>query len=288
MADVNGEIYTTSGIPYQNNWDTWTSVPQGSGTPVALPGATVAVVPPIYDQRFRLYIADRLGEIRKTSSADPPATPENVRVTSVTAQTIDISWNESNPASVELDGFVSYLTWTGGGSNIKLHGPADRTASFTGLQSGIEYKFKILAYNANGYSPISAPVVVTTPIATGTVIVNLDRQQAGPTYAPYAGQYPPFGSVPAGHVNQIRVPSPGLVPRVGFVKKSHTTEECGDPNAVVIIDAGQTTTAAQMTAIFGVARPPFSTTSPIGFVACVDGGNLPGFIQIELTIVSDG
>jgi Fibronectin type III domain len=240
---------------------------------------------------FALFIADRAGGIRKTSSSDPPATPENPLVTSVTAHTIDISWTESNPASVELDGFVLYLRQrTNGGETgtNTIHGPADRTASFTDLHSGAEYKFQIEAFNANGYSAKSTPVVATTPIATETVIVSLLQQQGGPTYVPYAAKYPPFGAVPAGHVTQITLPNPGVVPRVGFVKTGHSTEQCGDPNAVVIINAGQTTGPAQMTAIFGVPKPPFSTASPIGFVACVDGGNLPGFIQIELTIVSDG
>jgi hypothetical protein len=108
----------------------------------------------------------------------------------------------------------------------------------------------------------------------------------GPLYVPYVARYPVFGSGPAGHVTQIAVPSPGIVPRVAFVKTGHSSEMCGDPDAVEIVLAGQTATLAQMTAIFGVPKPPFSAASPVGFVACVDG--LPEFIQIKLTVVFDG
>jgi hypothetical protein len=41
MADVNGQIYTTSGMPYQG-WDPWTSVSEGSSTPGA-PLAAAAI-----------------------------------------------------------------------------------------------------------------------------------------------------------------------------------------------------------------------------------------------------
>jgi hypothetical protein len=56
MADVNGEILTTSGIPYQG-WDTWTSVSEGSSTP----SAAVAAVP--WEDSFALFISDPNGGI---------------------------------------------------------------------------------------------------------------------------------------------------------------------------------------------------------------------------------
>jgi Fibronectin type III domain len=173
MADVNGTIYTTSGIPYQG-WDPWTNVPEGSSTP----GARVTAVP--QGQRFALFIADPGGGVRNTSSSDPPATPENLRVTSVTVQTIDVSWSESNPVSIELDGFIVCITniTHGHGTNCLVHGPADRTASFTGLQSGVEYEIQIDAFNANGYS-ISNVINVTTPVvvveaSVEAEVVNID------------------------------------------------------------------------------------------------------------------
>ena len=56
MADVNSEIFTTSGVPYQD-WDSWTNVSEGSSTP----GAPVAAVP--WGDSFALLIADPVGGI---------------------------------------------------------------------------------------------------------------------------------------------------------------------------------------------------------------------------------
>ena len=282
MTDVNGEIVMTSGVPYQG-WDPWTSVSGVSGTPGAPVAASThfAGLTP-----FTLFIADSGGEVFETSTSAPPAMPV-LSVMSVTAQTINVSWTESNPASVEVEGFELTLTRminNGEVTTLTLHGPAERTASYTGLDSGVQYTIRIAAFNANGYSPTSS-VVATTPVATQTVFLNLTAQGGGVgSYVPYVAKYPPFGVVSPGHLTQITVPSPGIVPRVAFVKEGHSSEMCGDPNSVVIVLAGQTTSPAQMTAIFGVAEPPFSSTSPIGFVACVDGGQLPTFIQIQLTI----
>jgi len=69
MADVNGEIFTTSGIPYQG-WDASTSLSQGASTP----GAPVTAVPsPAQELHFALFISDAKGGIYSTSPAPPPA-----------------------------------------------------------------------------------------------------------------------------------------------------------------------------------------------------------------------
>ncbi len=85
-------------------------------------------------------------------------------LTGVTAQTINVSWSESNPASVELDGFLLSISRSGEGTTSTIHGPADRTASYTGLDSGFQYTLKITAFNPNGYSPYSTVMATTTPI----------------------------------------------------------------------------------------------------------------------------
>ena len=162
MVDVNGAISTTSGIPYQG-WDPWTSVSGGSSRP----GAPVTAVR--RGQGSGLFIADEAGGIRETSSSAPPATPENLHVTSVTAHTIAVSWTELTPASVELDGFlvsITRMTATGQETAVSVHGSADRTASYTGLNSGVEHNIRVQAFNANGYSPNSTPVVATTTTST--------------------------------------------------------------------------------------------------------------------------
>jgi hypothetical protein len=42
-----------------------------------------------------------------------------------------------------------------------------------------------------------------------------------------------------------------------------------------------------MTDIYGVAQPPYSNASPIPFVACFSGPNLPDHLEIEITILPD-
>lgn len=69
VADVNGEILMTSGIPYQG-WDPWISPSNGSSTA----GAPLAAVPsPAQALDFALFIADPSGGVYTTSPTPPPA-----------------------------------------------------------------------------------------------------------------------------------------------------------------------------------------------------------------------
>ena len=84
------------------------------------------------------------------------------------------------------------------------------------------------------------------------------------------GAFPSLGVVPPGRVHKIRFPQSGSVDTfLALAKIGRSTEEFPDPNAFVTLTEGQSTTAAQMTAIFGVATPPYSTPNPINFVAVV-------------------
>ena len=169
-ADVNGEIFTTSGIPYQG-WDPWTSVSEGASTPGGLVTASSAY-PGLGP--FTLFAADSGGAIRETKTSAPPAMPDLV-VMAVTTQTIGVSWSESNPVSVELGGFALEIFWmtttTSGGSKSFFPGPASSTFTFIGLDSGAEYEIGISAFNDNGYSP-SSTVHATTPNVAATASLS--------------------------------------------------------------------------------------------------------------------
>ena len=81
MADVGGEIFMTSGVPYQG-WDPWTSVSQGSSTP----GAPVTVTPsPAITLFFTLFVADPSGGVYTASPASPPS-PTGLHLISLSAQ----------------------------------------------------------------------------------------------------------------------------------------------------------------------------------------------------------
>jgi hypothetical protein len=128
------------------------------------------------------------------------------------------------------------------------------------------------------------------PPGEQTRTVTLQRQDIVEGNIPYVGRFPPFGVVPRARLLRIRLPHVGLPDlALAFVKRSRSTEDCGDPNAVVLLAEGQTTTPAQLTEIYGVPQPEFSTQNPLFFVACLrlSGGPLPNFVNIEITIVLD-
>jgi hypothetical protein len=90
-ADVNGEIFMTSGAPHQG-WAPWTSVPQGS----SLPGAPLAAVP--WGDSFALFIADPSGgvyAIKATPGYGWDAVPG--RTTKPGGQITVVPWN--NPVT---------------------------------------------------------------------------------------------------------------------------------------------------------------------------------------------
>ena len=178
MVDVDGQVSFSSGRPYQG-WDPWASV-SGSST---VPGAQVMTLPPqgSGSKPFTLFIANSGGEVYATRTSGPPATP-SLLVTGVTAQTIDVSWSESNPASVELDGFeLSITRMRNNGTETKsvVEGPTIRSFAWTGLEAGVQYTIQIVAFSANGYSPAST-VTATTPagVTAATLTAGVTNLEA--------------------------------------------------------------------------------------------------------------
>jgi hypothetical protein len=128
------------------------------------------------------------------------------------------------------------------------------------------------------------------PPAQETVPLDLVRQEIVEGPIPYLGRFPAFGTTRPGHLVQIRVPQSGPTDiAVLFVKAGRSTQECNNPSAVVQINEGQATTPAQITAIFGVAQPRFSTLQPLNFVACLAAppGVLLNVVQVSITVQYD-
>jgi Fibronectin type III domain len=166
-TDVNGEIVATGGLPYQG-WQPWASVSDGT----SIPGAAVGVVSFSGNAPFSLFAADAEGEVRSATSAAPPAMPV-LAVTGVTQQTISLSWSETNPTSVELTGFLLAITkmvGSQGTTNIVKHGPTDRSATFSGLDSGTTYTFSLTAFSDDGYSPLATAAATTPASATAATL----------------------------------------------------------------------------------------------------------------------
>jgi hypothetical protein len=56
-------------------------------------------------------------------------------------------------------------------------------------------------------------------------------------------------------------------PSVYVVKFGRSTKECYDPNAVISVNEGQSTSPEQIRAIFGQSEPSFSTANPLAIQA---------------------
>jgi hypothetical protein len=127
----------------------------------------------------------------------------------------------------------------------------------------------------------------TTPPGPQTKQVTLHRQQVTQGPIPYVGKYPELGVAPPGRLLQIRLPQVGLSDTaVLIVKAGRSTQECNSSDAVVRLHEGQTTTPAQITAIYGTAQPTFSTLMPLFVVACVaHNGPLLHWVNIEITVL---
>ncbi|GAA1959808.1 hypothetical protein GCM10009838_15210 [Catenulispora subtropica] len=141
---------------------------------------------------------------------------------------------------------------------------------------------------ATGTSPAVAGLFPVAAGTTGTETLTLTQQQTVNGFIPFTGKFPPTGITQPGKVLSITYPGSGFpAPTLLFVKSGHTTAECGNPSAVIALPQGQTTTAAQMSAIFGTATS-FSSLSPFGAVACFSGPNpTPSFINLSMNVQFD-
>jgi len=220
-------------------------------------------------------------------TARPPKGPTRLHVTRVTEGGIDVAWADN---SNDEDGFrVRFRGKKEGMSDHTGTVPRPRnsvTASLINLQNNTDYAITVAAFNADGESPRSNTVRAKTLNELQIKTVALQRQPVAGGFPAYAGKYPDFGFVPPGRLLRIRVPQSGLVDfALAFVKAGHSTQECGNSNAVVEVAEGATTTPAQMTAIYGVPEPKY----PVAFVACfvTPSGSFPDFVNIEITIMED-
>src|SRR5260370_2656240 len=102
------------------------------------------------------------------------------------------------------------------------------------------YPFYVTAYAAGEYGSPSNTITVTLPSEhpPKKVTVNLQPQVPVAGFIPYFGFYPPFGVVSPGYLVQIAVPQSSVIQGLSFVKYGHSSNEVGDPSAVVFVSAG--------------------------------------------------
>ena len=220
----------------------------------------------------------------------PPNKPTDLKVTDIAAGQIGVSWtDQSNNEDGFRVRFVGKREGLGDHPGEKSVPANSKSATLTELLNKHEYTIRVVALNAAGESPSSNSVVAVTPNVPQTISLRLHRPEIVQGFPPYSNKYPEFGFVPPGRLLGIRMPESGVVRDMflALVKGGHSTEECGDSEAVVILREGERTKPEQIKAIYGLPEPSYSSIKPIPFLACLEvpGASFPPFVDIEITVM---
>ncbi len=138
-----------------------------------------------------------------------------------------------------------------------------------------------IAEHCQSQPPVSVKALIQGDCRQ-TVSVTLQRQEVGvANFPPYVGEL--HGN---GVLREIAVPNSLSVVGVSFVKAGHSTEDCGDSDAVIFVPEGETIGEAEITEIFDEV-PSFNDSKPLFFVACVVATPaFPASVTITITFSS--
>ncbi len=230
-----------------------------------------------------------------------PSAPIGLRVTDILskagfgASSINIEWTDTS--DIEKTFHVTYAGTPNPPPTVSpysgdLYFPADTTSATLSANGGLIYTINVTAVGEFGTSApatINDVVVPYTPPPTQTVTVTMKEQQVIEGPIPYLGKYPLLSDSSLGYLEQITIPSSIEVLALNFIKPGHSSAEGYDPDAVVTVTQGTSTTPEQMAAIFGKAEPVYSLAQPISFLACLvlasAGPNISS-VNITITILS--
>jgi hypothetical protein len=217
--------------------------------------------------------------------AAPPGPPENVSgvtLESRTSSTLSFEWDYSSPIR-----FFQYLRVkpTPAGSVVRIPWASSQSRySFaaTDLSADTEYCYRVSATSWFGSSTPHEVCGKTLPAAGGGggdqhTSITMSRQPINQGYVPYAGT---FGPISGGAV-VTTVSFPTSWPAVLLVKPGHSTNECGDPSAVVSVLG--TMTDEQKNAIWGTSNLTLGPAQSLSFVGCTTSTALPNWLPVNLT-----
>jgi fibronectin type 3 domain-containing protein len=146
------------------------------------------------------------------SSTTTPATPTGLTVAGTTANSVSLSWTETNNG----DPAASYRVYEG--SSV-VASPAATNATISGLTAGTSYSFTVAAVDASAVqSPQSASVTATTPGGTGGVKfsqTDIDSAVGSPLIAFAA----PTSSVPRPGTNPTNIGESAVLQYLALVDK---------------------------------------------------------------------
>ncbi|GAC1370827.1 MAG: hypothetical protein NVS2B12_22110 [Ktedonobacteraceae bacterium] len=209
--------------------------------------------------------------------------PPKIESFQATPQAIDpgqssiLTWRTFGADSVKVNDENGHLVVSGLPDDQKTVRPTQTTT------------YTLIAVHA-GVESRSHPVTVTVRTAppspqTTTQTIELFRQTVFEGSIPYIAKYPSIGFL-TGTLKQITIPSPEPgITFVSFVKVNRSTQECGNPDAVVSLRPGESTTPNILAEIFGTVSPSF----PVTFVACIGvplGQPVPTSVAITITYTS--
>lgn len=228
---------------------------------------------------------DELIEVALSSDLPPPpppAVPSNPRITSKTTTTLTLEWDHN---SVGVRQFIINYGKAGSGTQTLTLDGGVTTHTFGSLDSNTSYCFTVQAENIWGVSAESARECDRTGIEQPpppnkgpfTITINMRRQDIVQGFVPYLGTFGPIftGAV----ISKINFPT--QFPAVLLVKKGHSTNECGNPAAVVL--AHGDLTADQKKAVWGSATLSITGQQSLPFLGCTTSSQLPGLLPVNIT-----
>jgi hypothetical protein len=293
MTGADGLLYMTTQLSV-SAWQPWTQI---VGL-VVKPGTLVSAVT-MQPDPLMVFVANAQGAVCAASrSLGPPAAPTGLHVTNIVSKpgfdqsSITVAWTDN---STDETGFN--LSYTGvahpppqvSGDSGSVRLPANTTTATFPANGGLTYTINLTAQNAGGTSSpdtVTSVVVPYTPPPTQTVTVSMQRVVEDGNDV-YQGKYPLLGDG-SGVLDKITIPASSQIVGFNFLKPGSSSDQCYDPDAVVTINQGASTTAAQITAIYGTAEPFYSAAQPIPFLACILKSSatvpVPNVVDIEITI----
>ena len=212
----------------------------------------------------------------------PPATPTNVRITNTTTNSLSLAWDHDGGGFERY--FLINYNKSGSGTQTVTQSANVSTRTFSSLAADTQYCFTVQAESIWGFSAESRRVCGRTsreqpPPDKGpfTTSIFMSRQPIVQGFVPYAGTFGPIhtGAI----VSKINFPT--QFPPVLLVKPGFSTNQCGNPAAVILVHGDMT--ADQKKAIWGSATPTISGLQTLNFVGCTTSRQLPNLLPVNIT-----
>ena len=229
------------------------------------------------------------GKIKVALSSDqhPPSNPmppSELHITSKGSNSIQLAWTDNSNDEV---GFL--IHWKQDKPD-QFARPNQTSFTVTGLDSDTDYCLTVEAESTYGYSmptqkvcdhtnPIQQPPT-PPPADKGpfTTTIHMQKQDIGQGYVPYLGQFGPIYDTGA-IISNINFPTQYAA--VLLVKPGNSTNDCGDPDAVIQVWGDMT--ADQKIAIWGSATPSIYGYQTLPFVGCTTDPQIPVSLPVNIT-----